>query len=390
MKNSVSLLRPLLLICSLSMTSLAQAQESIEPEENKPNYLQIPVPFNGKFYGDFRFRTEKIQEQQLAPLKDSDLLRQRMRLRIGGSAEVNSQTEVGVRLSTDSALGNEPNTTNQDLSGYYSKKSIVLDLAYFNWKATENIRILGGKTPLPFEFVADNDLIFDNDVTPEGLSVKYNQTVDLAHDLMAVASATWLNERYSADGSAENTDVGLLALQLGYAFKGADFGIRAVGSYLNFANIKGDKAPAAKGNTVDGGGNYVHNYELSSLGLELFSEVAGQPISFFAEYVKNSRDDDYNTAQIYGIQFGELKDVSSWAVTLDYRQVEKDAVVGLLTDSDSAGGGTDIRSWKTSLAYQVGRNANVALTYFNGKEAISSPVFSPDYQRTMLDFNFSF
>lgn len=371
------------LLCCGSLSSVSWAQEQTSESEFKT--LSIPFRFNG----DFRFRTEKIQEEQPDPLKDSDLIRQRMRLRIGGMIEINSNTDVGVRLSTESALGNEPNTTNQDLSGYYEKKNVVLDLAYFDWKPTDNLSVAGGKTPMPFAFVTDNDLIFDSDLTPEGLSAKYQNTIDMAHEIVAVASGTWLNERYSANGTTENTDVGLLAAQLGYAFKGAHFGVRGVASYLNFANIKGDTPPAAKGNTLDAGA-YAHSYEVSSLGLEIFSELGDKPVSLFAEYAKNARVSDNNTAAIYGVQYGQLKEPSSWSISIDYREVEADSVIGILTDSDSSGGGTDVRSLRTVIGYQVGKNASLALAHFNGQRAISSTVFTPDYRRTMLDFNFEF
>ena len=113
--------------------------------------------------GDFRFRTENIKEQQAAPLSDSERTRQRIRLRVGATTQVNSKTEVGFKVATGTTSAVESTTTNQDLTDYEAHKSIIIDLAYFNYKASDNLNILGGKTANPYYFVGGNDLVFDSD-----------------------------------------------------------------------------------------------------------------------------------------------------------------------------------------------------------------------------------
>lgn len=341
-----------------------------------------------KVKGDFRFRTENIKEEQASPTPEAERSRQRLRLRLAAQAKVNATTDVHVRFATGSTTNTETNSTNQDLTDYYSKKTIVLDQAYFDWKATDSLKVWGGKAPLAFHSVGGNDMIFDTDLTPEGLAAKYKHSLE-SGEIYFNTAMTWLNERYSASGATDNTDVGLVGAQLGFAHKAEAWNLNVNAASYNYSNIKGATAPAARGNTLSGG-SYVNDYKVTSLGLEIGTDISEMPVSLYAESVNNSDPSTNNKGSIFGVKIGKLKDAGSWSLTIDSREVEKDATVGVLADSDSSGGGTDIRSTKLAGAYQVADNSNVALTVFSGKKTISSTTLSPNYQRVMLDFNYNF
>ncbi len=344
---------------------------------------------NLTFKGDFRFRNEQIKEEQIAPLPESDQARQRIRVRIGATAKVNEKSEVTVRLATGSAATTDGNTTNQTLTDYDSKKGIFLDQAFFNFKAGDSLRVLGGKTPLNFYFAGGSDLIFDADLTPEGLALRYKTSVDDSFEIFANAESSWLAERYSATGATDNTDVGLLGLQIGAMKKIDDYSVTlAVASY-HFSNVKGAVAPAAKGNTLTAGA-YANNYFLTVGDLELGTTLADIPVALFYEVAANSEGGDYKNAYDVGLKVGKLKEVDSWAGSIDYRELEKDSTLGVIAESDSSGGGTDMRSTRLSVAYQIAENANFTATVFSGKRLASSTVFSPNYSRLQLDANFYF
>ncbi len=338
--------------------------------------------------GDFRFRTENIKDQQAAPLSESERTRQRIRFRIGATTQVNSKTEVGFKFATGTTSAAESTTTNQDLTDYESHKSIILDLAYFNHKVSDNLSILGGKTLNPYYLIGGNDLVFDTDITPEGLALKYKKSVGDG-ELLFNLVGSWLSERFSASGATDNTDVGLLGAQLGYTLKSDSYNAAITLTSYNFSNIKGATAPIARGNSLTSGA-YDHNYKLTAVGLAFGTQLNDKPILGYIENVTNSEVSEGKTATVYGVKYGQLKDPESWSVSVDFREIEKDAVLGAFTDSDVAGGGTDVRSWRASTAYQLAENMGIAVTYFNGKKTISSPTLSPDHQRIWLDFNFNF
>ena len=344
---------------------------------------------NMHFKNDFRFRTENIKEEQTAPLKESDRTRQRLRLRLGGTAQVNEKTKVTARISTGTAANTDGNTTNQDLTDYYSKKTIVLDLAHFEFAVNENTTLAGGKTPNYFLPNTSADLVFDADVTPEGMALKYKNTFESGNELYFNTGASWLNERFSATGATDNTDVGLVAAQLGGLIKLENCSVTLFASQFNFSNIKGATAPAARGNTLTGGA-YQFDYKLTVLETEISTQISEIPTSLFYQLATNADPSTQNKAAIVGLKLGKLKDIDSWTISADYREVEKDAVVGVLSESDSSGGGADIRSTRITAGYQLAANTNIMMTLLTGKRVITSTALSPNYQRLILDFNFAF
>jgi len=340
------------------------------------------------FKGDFRFRNEQIKEEQASPLSDSDQFRQRLRARVGGTAKINDKSEITLRMATGSTSSSEANTTNQTMTDYYSKKGFYLDLAYFNHKCSDETQIWGGKTPLVFAMAGGSDLVFDADLTPEGMALKYKHAIE-STEIFANIGASWLTERFSATGATDNTDVGLVGGQIGFAHKFEGFNLTMAAANYNFSNIKGATAPTAKGNTLVGG-NYDKEYNLTVGDIEIGTTMSEIPVSLYYEMATNSEGGDYKSAGNVGVNIGKLKDPGSWLVRLDTREVEKDAVVGVLAESDSSGGGADLRSTRLAGFYQVAENTNVALTLFKGERFISSTTFTADYSRAQLDFNFNF
>ncbi len=335
--------------------------------------------------GDFRYRTESIKNEQTPPTEDTTRLRQRMRLRVGATATVNESTDVTLRLATGSTATANTNSTNQDFTDYYSKKGINVDLAYAQHKVSDSLTVWLGKSPLAFYTAGGNDLVFDTDVTPEGISAKYKNSND-NFDFLFNTSATWLNERFNTT-DASDADVGLLAAQIGGLYKSEDFFTGLTLSNYSYSNIKGSAATVAGGNSTVGG-NYEKEFEILAAGLELGTNSLGAPLVIYGEAAQNTKADDYKSAWNAGLKYGKLKDLDSWTISSDYREVQKDAVIGVLTDSNSSDGGTDVRSHRTMISYQWLENATISASFFRGFKSISNA--KKNYERVMLDLRYSF
>ena len=95
--------------------------------------------------GDVRIRQENIDIAGEADNGGRDKDRQRVRARLGAYTEINPQVDSGIRIATGG--GNDARSTNQDLDGYFSKKSIWLDLAYIDYHPTaiQGLSVIGGK-----------------------------------------------------------------------------------------------------------------------------------------------------------------------------------------------------------------------------------------------------
>src|SRR4029453_6934678 len=146
--------------------------------------------------GDVRYRYEAISDDtktNAAGVTAADRYRDRIRARLAVTAKATDNITMGIGLT--SAEGNDPRSGNQSLTNVFSKKSIELDLAYFDWKFASWGNLIGGKMKQPFVKGAQN-LFWDNDITPEGIAFTFSRGV-----WFGSAYNFWLNEV----SGAENT-----------------------------------------------------------------------------------------------------------------------------------------------------------------------------------------
>jgi hypothetical protein len=332
--------------------------------------------------GDFRYRIESIDEEG----KDQRD-RHRIRLRVGASAEVNDEVKTFLRLATGDG---DPVSTNQTLGDGFSKKDIHLDLAYAEWKpaVTPGLVLLGGKVENPFIAVAD--LVWDSDLTPEGVAATYK--AGEGGQVMAGAGYFWVEERSSGDDTMLYG--GQVAAKVGVG-KGAT--LLAGASYYLYDQVKGqelfvdpEKSFGNTTETIDVG--TAEEPEEMLVYAEDFAEVEGfvqldfdlgVPVAVYGQYVVNQDASAYDTGYLGGFTVGKAKDPGSFEFGYNYRELEANAVLGAFADSDSSGGGTDGRGHKVMAKYQFFKSWQCAATYYMDEKGISKT--AKDYNRLQVD-----
>jgi hypothetical protein len=333
-----------------------------------------------RWKGDFRYRYESIDEQG----KD-ERNRSRIRARTALEADVTPTVKVGVGLATG---GDDPVSANVTLGGGGSKKDINLDLAYFDWSGLENTHVLGGKFSNFLVKPQKTALLWDGDWRPEGLGIVWDNGRFFAQGL-----GTWL------EGDSRNgTEFGWVA-QAGMKLNLGDTGKLMFGGGYSEFNIAG-RTPIF-GEPEDFYGNsyitdpstgdlvFAHNYHELQFFAEYGFEVAGRPLALFADYVVNTDVDENDTGYLFGAKFGSAKAQGTWDLAYFYEKLEADAVIGLVTDSDFGGGGTDAKGHVLQGTYAFHDNWNFRATYFINDIKLSSG--NPrDYDRLMLDLAFKY
>ena len=329
--------------------------------------------------GDLRYRHE-IESLE----GTEDRTRHRMRLRVGIDTTINEKTNVGLRMATAERLSNgsvATASTNETLDNAGSKKEIHVDMAYIQHAITPQLTATLGKMENALFIPGKSDLIWDADWTPEGIGFNYSQKpADLYWFLRGVGY--WLDER------ATETDSGLLGFQIGSVAKISNqeiiFGI----GRLQATSLKDHpflvNAADAKGNSANGT-NYAYNYEMNELFIELPTLIGSHSTIFYFNYVTNESAED--GGYLLGVLIGKLKNTGDFLVNYNYRRVEKDAVIGALTDGDFIGGGTNGKGHKLSVSYLAATNTTLSLSHFLNLRDLD---VETDYQRTQLDFNFKF
>lgn len=349
--------------------------------------------------GDFRLRTEQVQEEQSnQAIGMATINRQRIRARLAGKANINEQTNVVVRITSGLTDASSTGNTNATLDDYSAKKGIVLDQAFVTYQPWGWLTAIGGKTPQPFYASGNNDMLFDSDLTFEGLFLRAKGDLG-SHGWFVNLGSSWLDERNrttSAPTNADESDVTLSWAQAGANLKLSEWTFTPHVVAYQFDNIQGAVTTSAnaRGNStqlISGTDfRYLRQYSPLSYGLEVKSKKAlGIPLMLFGQGAFNPHGGPNGIAQIFGLKIGEIEGKGDWQVGVDYREVQAESTLGLLVDADSASGGTDIRSTRYSLGYQMAEHSNLVLSYFSGFRQISTN-FQPQANRAQIDLVFTF
>tara|TARA_B110000503_G_scaffold19879_1_gene29765 strand:+ start:103086 stop:104351 length:1266 start_codon:yes stop_codon:yes gene_type:complete len=330
--------------------------------------------------GDYRFRYEEIDQQGR-----DDRERYRIRARPSLVAKVSDTTEVGFGLATGN---DDPVSSNQTLGGGGNSKDIKLDLAYATWTGLPGASITAGKFVNPYYTVQKSQLIFDGDFRPEGVAANWANDMFFAH-----TSFSFIESDSSRTGK---DNYGVLAAQLGTIltpFDGTKLTVSA--GYIDIPT-EGEKAiydDEFFGNSsviVDGVEVYEYDYKLVTASVDFGLTVFDLPLNIYADYVENQDVDDLGTGYLAGIKLGSAKKKGTWQMEYQYEKLDANATLGVFTNSDFAGGGTDGKGSSISAQYAIDDQWYVGSTYFFDNKVGFKLGDNANYDRFQLDTGFKY
>ena len=324
--------------------------------------------------GDVRYRYENIDNDA----KTDERNRNRVRARIGLTAQITDDVKAGVALASGS---DDPVSSNQTLGGGASSKGINLDQGWVDWKFAPNTHLIAGKTKNLYYAPAKSGLVWDGDLRPEGVNLKYDNGT-----IWAVASYHFLN---SDDGSSGTGDIEeMFGGQVGYNGNINDNTSFIVGAGYYYIPVEGSAS------FVDGdffgnseiAGMHALDYKVAEVFAEVNTKLAGVPATFFADFVQNTESDaDEDTGYAIGFKLGKAKKRGDVEFGYMYEDLEADAVYAAFTDSDFGGGGTDVKGHKLSAAIGLSKNTKLGITYFNNEYGDYTLSDEVDYDRVQVD-----
>jgi hypothetical protein len=357
--------------------SIAQSSAPAPVEEQSvaaqlPAAVATPWTETVELSGELRYRHETIDDDAVSMRHQH-----RIRARAAVKAQVARNMSVGFGLSTG---GFTNDSGNQTLDEGFAFKDVGVDLAYLDWGITEELELIAGKVPNPFFRPADHHLIYDGDLRPEGLALKYS-----AGNLFGNAAAFWVEER------AGEADAMLLGLQGGY--RGTldnGIGFTAGLSYYETTHTRG-RVPIfttddGQGNQLDENGGYLYGFSEIELFSELELDLDGEPLTLFLDYVRNTDAGVFDEGYAIGASYRRLSVPGDWGIAYIYEDVEANAVVGAFTDSDFAGGTSDGSGHSLIGGYVFPGGWNFALRYIVGDRGEAAGN-KRDYNRLQADIN---
>jgi hypothetical protein len=332
------------------------------------------------------------------------------RARLGMLAQLGDSFAVDLRLASGNARS--PVSTNQTMGNYGGRWTVNVDKAAVIWNPVnaEHDRAFDlrfGRFSNPF--VAPNEMIWDNDLTFEGISAKYSMDLfgsesgRTEHGVFLALGAFPLQEvELSSD------DKWLFGGQLGmeFSFAGSS-ALRFAAAYYDYRNITGVLNPSPedytfdftapeflqKGNTLfdirnsaDESQNLyalAGEYQLMNANLTLDLGFDPMHVVVSADYVKNlgwdnaavnartgrlgkERTDGYELGVSVG--YPRTTDFGHWRAFALYRYLERDATLDAFTDSDFQLGGTDAKGYQLGFDLGLSRGTWLRLRYLTADQ----------------------
>ncbi len=335
-----------------------------------------------------------------------DRYRMRARFRLGFESVLGGGWTMGARIATGAL--NEPVSTNTTLGMGGDRHQLGLDLAWLRLDvgndASQGFTVSGGRLPNPF-FTAST-LVYDEDLSFDGVAAKYRLGVDEA----SVARNVYLTAGWFPLQEVElsSQDKWMLGGQLGVQWSfGSAARVQTAASYYDYRKVAGQRnsldstlldytAPLhlRQGNTVFDIRNdtdpttnlfaLAADYRLLNYGVALDLGIGtGYKATLSGDYVQNvgyreaevlarrgSTVARRNTGYQAQLTFGTttLNHANAWRALVGYRYLQRDAVLDAYTESDFRLGGTDAKGYYLGLDYSFTPKVRGSLKYSSANE----------------------
>jgi hypothetical protein len=392
--------------------------ESPDWVKNVPDWIKNPPDWikNFKLSGDLRLRYE-YNHRDSTVNDDRERERGRFRWRLGVDTKIVDDVTVGFGLTSGSLSSasttygtvGDPRSTEQTFDSSFSKKPLAINYAFAQYKPLQWLSLVGGKLRTNPIFRANSlgawssELVWDNDITPEGAAVVLNYpgllNLDIANLDVFMNNTFFLLDENNPSGSGREPY--MVVIQPGFNLKiMKDINLKAALAKYLFFGIKNKTQLkfSANSNTLVGG-SYKFDYDTwigtAEVGYKNpFHQDIVPYVGLFGEYVYNPDPDTEKKAYLGGIRVGypSINKFGDWQLSYAYRRLEKDSVLDILPDSTFYGGATNAKGHKASVYFGLAKNLLCDLNYFhsvNILENSTAPHKRPeDVVQVDIQFNF--
>ena len=338
------------------------------------------------WFGDMRLRYEivdRASDNSTANDADGhlDTDRARIRFRFGASAHAYEDLDFVFRLSTG---GDTASTSgNTTLDGTFGNEAISLNLAYGSWELLSGLTVQGGKVKNPF---MKSEVVWDNDVNPEGLSEIYQKKS--GDSTLQFVAGQYIVEETDRKNNIDSDDVVLLAwqAQLHQKTKAGKFKFAVAWYDYHHLTDQGSAITKQLGSGDGQRNSQVTGTDVNTTNMQTLdfmadwsSPVGNKHGNLFYEYAVNTDADapagnntiaqNLDTAWQLGFKFGDrnVKKAGQWQIKILYRVVQQDAVFYALTDSSFHQGGTNAKGIELGVNYATRKGMQLGYTFFNTK-----------------------
>jgi hypothetical protein len=296
----------------LSIGSMSMAQGEAEEKEKKFN-----------FSGDVRFRTEIDRNSKRMDGTDrEDRDRLRYRLRFALNYKMNNNFEIGARIRT----GNPQNqqSTHITFGDEFDTDHIAIERAFIKAQTNNGLWIWAGKNSIPFW--RQNESLWDDDVSPEGISAGGEFKLDERSSLAPIAGV------FIAGHSGKNfsDDSSISVIQITFNRDIGNNKITASSGILRGSNLP---------NTPDGTHSFYLDYSIWASSMQYHFKNIGLKLGLdyyinFEDYNDQEDIEEIFRDQKNGLVFSTIYNFKKWEFGYYYDTIEKYAVIDYFAQDD--------------------------------------------------------
>jgi len=373
--------RPLAAASAVSQSSVSAVPATSEVSQTPRVATAAPPPPAGSsalsISGDLRLRYEHNGSDNDAPDDGRGVLRARLR----AAYQVNDWLELGGQLATGSQ--DDPNTTDVTLGNFDDDLEVSLDQAYAHI-TRGGLDIWSGKIPQVFR---RTDLVWDGDVSPQGIAARYRVPISSGVSLGATGIY------FPIDRSVTGPDSTMTGGQIELAAGGSMWSGALAAAYYDYrlGSVATADAGDFRGNLLGPDGRYLSDFDL----IDVIAEVsvrpwgARWPISLTADYVKNlgaatAADSGYSVA----LALGRASEAGDWRFGYGYTQAEADAVFAAFShDNINLATNYRLHSLTADYAYRKDLILNATLYLYRPDDPLYARAEDPDDWLSRLRLN---
>lgn len=310
------------------------------------------------FSGDLRLRND-VRARRGAGQNNAS--QQRFRLRLGLEAQLPDDLTAAFRLASGTG---EQVSTNQSGGKLGSQKSIYIDTAFLKWKPTlhENATtvIVGGRMANPMWRIASSDVIWDDDLNPEGVGESVEWKFPAASVSVFANGLQWVADQDSNSGKNQWAFSQQLGVETRLPFESR---LRLAAAYHKWSDENRStlsQVVVLDGNRRSAGGVLLNRFGVGELTGQLSGKAGPVPVNLQATLVRNLRARNNDTtitgpvardAYQFGAIIGAAKAKGSWEAAYFKKYSQTDATVADVADADFGDGGTNRVGHIVWLAY---------------------------------------
>ena len=378
--------------------------------------LKVPEALKSmELYGDLRLRYEnRIARAASDAATSEERQRWRYALRVGLRGDVSDDFFYGIRLDTGTygrsawvtMADDNGNNTSKNSQSNKTSDAVAVGLAFIGWKPADWVQVIAGRQTNP---LFTSSMVWDPDITPEGLSEKFNYKLNDNATLFATAgqylysqigkrtgawNSTTLNEPNPGFGTSQSAM--LYATEVGGAYKFSDStAARAAVNYYKYRLTADETVFNSNfqgiGGTINDMG--LRNLQVVEIPMEFRFPVASLSGAVFGEYAWNidgknraahsatPQFDGDNKAMMIGLSLassgvpqtlnqgptlGSSAKKGTWEVRSYYQRIQQFALDQNMIDSDFFER-TNMAGYFVAGAYSPANGIITTLRYGNAK-----------------------